>query len=180
MGEIGYNTIMNEPFSEEVGSAKPRRRIKLASWLVLLLLPIALILPSFAENLRIAVIGRETVCCDPDNRGELEKKAEAARANREQADLIMRVGLIGGMVLAGVGAIGFLMAVVRFLPGLLKIVFGLVAIVTAGYIIYASYRMYDYYTNNTESYYETDSWYGVRDLEWYLPTAWFGEGEGDV
>ncbi len=123
MGEIGYNTIMNEPFSEEVGSAKPRRRIKLASWLVLLLLPIALMLPSFAENLRIAVIGREVVCCDPDNRGELEKKAEAARANREQADLIMKVGLIGGMVLAGVGAIGFLMAVVRFLLGLLKIVF---------------------------------------------------------
>lgn len=92
----------------------------------------------------------------------------------------MRVGLIGGMVLAGVGAIGFLMAVVRFLPGLLKIVFGLVAIVTAGYIIYVSYRMYDYYTNNTESYYETDSWYGFRDLEWYLPTAWFGEGEGNV
>ncbi len=83
MGEIGYNTIMNEPFSEEVGSAKPRRRIKLASWLVLLLLPIALILPSFAENLRIAVIGRETVCCDPDNRGELEKKAEAGGLDYE-------------------------------------------------------------------------------------------------
>ncbi len=168
---------MDEQF-DDLKDIKPRKRVKLASWLVLLLLPIALMLPSFAENLRIAVIGREVVCCDPANRAELEKKAEAAWESREQADWIMKVGLIGSMALAAVGALGFLMAVVRFLPGLFKIVFGLAVLLVAGYIIFASYRMYDYYTNNTEEYYKTDSWYGFRDLEWYLPTEWtFSRGE---
>lgn len=172
-----YNGIMDEHFDDDLRPIKPRKRVKLASWLVLLLLPIALMLPSFAENLRIAVIGREVVCCDPDNRAELEEKAAQARENREQADLIMKVGLIGSMAMAAVGALGFLMAVVRFLPGLFKIIFGLVVLAVAGYIVFASYRMYDYYSNNTDEYYAADAWYGFRDLEWYLPTEWFSRGE---
>lgn len=171
LGKISYNRVMDEQF-DDVKDFKPRKRVKLASWLVLLLLPIALMLPSFAENVRIAVIGREVVCCDPVNRKELEEKAAQARENREQADLIMKVGLIGSMAMAAVGALGFLMAVVRFLPGLFKIIFGLAVVLVAGYIIFASYRMYDYYTNNTDEYYKMDSWYGFRDLEWYLPTEW--------
>lgn len=170
-----YNRGMDERFDEDL---KPRRKVKLASWLVLLLLPIALMLPSFAENLRIAVIGRETVCCDPENREELEKQAGIARSKRDEADLIMKVGLIGSMVMAAVGALGFLMAVARFLPGLFKIIFGLAVLAIAGYIIFASYRMYDYYTHNTDEYYALDAWYGFRDLEWYSPVTWFaGEGE---
>ncbi len=169
---MGYNRVMDEHFDEDLKPIKPRRRVRLASWLVLLLLPIALMLPSFAENLRLAVVGHETVCCDPENRAELKEKAARARENRETADLIMKVGLIGSMALAAVGALGFLMAVARFLPGLLKIVFGLAVILAAAYIIYGSWRMYDYYTNNTDDYYATDAWYGFRDLEWYLPTEW--------
>ncbi len=163
---MGYNRVMDEHFDEDLKPIKPRRRVRLASWLVLLLLPIALMLPSFAENLRLAVVGHETVCCDPENR------AARARENRETADLIMKVGLIGSMALAAVGALGFLMAVVRFLPGILKIVFGLAVILVATYMIYGSWRMYDYYTNNAEDYYAADAWYGFRDLEWYLPTEW--------
>ena len=171
MGILRYNGGMDEHF-DDLKEVKPRRRMKLASWLVLLLLPIALMLPSFAENLRIAVVGHETVCCDPDNRKELEEKAARARENREQADLIMKIGLIGSMALAAVGALGFLMAVVRFLPWLFKIIFGLIVLAVAAYIIYGSYRMYDYYMNHTEDYYEMDAWYGFWDLEWYLPTEW--------
>lgn len=161
---------MDERFDEDF---RPRRRAKLTSWLFLLFLPIALMLPSFAENVRIAVVGREVVCCDPENREELEKQAEMARANRDPADLIMRVGLIGSMALAGFGALAFLIAVVRCLPGLLKIIFGLAVMAAAGYIIIVSYRMFDYYTHNTEEYYQMDSWEGFGDLEWYLPTTWF-------
>lgn len=175
--KMGYNKIMDEQLDGDLKDLKPRKRVWLASWMVLLLLPIAVMLPSFAENVRIAVIGHEKVCCDPENRVELEEKAARARENRDQADMIMKVGLIGSMALAAVGALGFLMAVVRFLPGLLKMIFGLAILVVAGYIIFSSYRMYDYYSAHTEEYYEMDAWYGFWDLEWYLPTEWgvFGE-----
>lgn len=166
-GKKLYNGIMDERFDDDF---KPRRRAKLASWMVLLLLPIALMLPSFAENLRIQLIGREVVCCDPDNRAELEARAESARANRETADTIMMVGLVGSMALATVGLLGFLVAVVRFLPGLLKVIFGLAALIVAGYIVFVSWRMYDYYTMHTEEYYQSDSWYGFQDINWYLLT----------
>lgn len=161
---------MDERFDD---AFRPRRRPKLTAWLFLLFLPIALMLPSFAENLRIAVIGREVVCCDPENREGLEKQAEIARSKRDDADLIMKVGLIGSMALAGLGTLGFLLAVVRLLPGFLKVIFGLVVIAIGGYIIFASYRMYDYYTNNTEDYYQVDAWEGFRSLEWYSPATWF-------
>lgn len=161
---------MDERFDDDL---RPRRRPKLTAWLFLLFLPIALMLPSFAENLRVAVIGREVVCCDPENREELEKQAEIARSKRDDADLIMKVGLIGSMALAGLGTLGFLLAVVRLLPGFLKVIFGLAVIAIGGYIIFASYRMYDYYTNNTEDYYQVDAWDGFRSLEWYSPATWF-------
>lgn len=161
---------MDERFDDDF---RPRRRPKLTAWLFLLFLPIALMLPSFAENLRIAVIGREVVCCDPENREELEKQAEIARSKRDDADLIMKVGLIGSMALAGLGTLGFLLAVVRLLPGFLKVIFGLAVIAIGGYIIFASYRMYDYYIHNTEDYYQVDAWEGFRSLEWYSPATWF-------
>lgn len=161
---------MDERFDDDF---RPRRRPKLTAWLFLLFLPIALMLPSFAENLRVAVIGREVVCCGPENREELEKQAEIARSKRDDADLIMKVGLIGSMALAGLGTLGFLLAVVRLLPGFLKVIFGLAVIAIGGYIIFASYRMYDYYTNNTEDYYQVDAWEGFRSLEWYSPATWF-------
>lgn len=161
---------MDERFDDDF---RPRRRPKLTAWLFLLFLPIALMLPSFAENLRVAVIGREVVCCDPENREELEKQAEIARSKRDDADLIMKVGLIGSMALVGLGTLGFLLAVVRLLPGFLKVIFGLVVIAIGGYIIFASYRMYDYYINNTEDYYRVDAWEGFRSLEWYSPATWF-------
>ena len=150
----------------------PRKRAKLTSWLLLLLFPVALILPSTAENVRLAIIGHENVCCDPENREELEKRAESAREHREQADLIMKVGIIGGGALAIVTALLFVAKVALRMPGILKIVFLLVAVVAAGYVCYTTYRMWTYYTQNTEDYYGSDAWDGFRNLGWYLPTEW--------
>ena len=112
------------------------------------------------------------VCCDPENRSELEDQAAYARENRQLADIIMKVSLIGSMALAGLVGVIFLVKVVRFLPLIFKLVFGLAIIVASGYVIYTSYRMWDYYTQNTDDYYRVDSWYGFRDIEWYLPTEW--------
>ena len=159
----------DQPFEEDF---RPRKRMKLKSWLVLIFLPVALLLPSFGEFIRIGVVGREVVCCDPENRSELEDQAAYARENRQLADTIMKVSLIGSMALAGLVGVIFLVKVVRFLPLIFKLVFGLAIIVASGYVIYASYRMWDYYTQNTDDYYRVDSWYGFRDIEWYLPTEW--------
>lgn len=170
-----YNKVMDdsrdeiEPFEE--GFA-PRKRMKLKSWLILIFLPVALLLPSFAEFIRVGVVGREVVCCDSDNRAELEAQAERARENRQLADIIMKIGLFGGMGLAVLVGVAFLVRVVRFLPGVLKVVFGLAIIAAAGYVGYATYRMWEYYSQNTDEYYRTDAWYGFRDLEWYLPMNW--------
>jgi len=146
--------------------------MKLKSWLILIFLPVALLLPSFGEFLRLGVVGREAVCCDPDNRAELETQAERARENRQLADIIMKVSLIGSMALAGLVLVVFLVKVVRFMPLLLKIIFGLAIIVAAGYVIYTSYRMWDYYTQNTEEYYRNDAQEGFRNIDWYLPGKW--------
>ena len=159
----------DQPFEEDF---RPRKRMKLKSWLVLIFLPVARLLPSFGEFIRIGVVGREVVCCDPDNRSELEDQAAYARENRQLADIIMKVSLIGSMALAGLVGVIFLVKVVRFLPLIFKLVFGLAIIVASGYVIYTSYRMWDYYTQNTDDYYRVDSWYGFRDIEWYLPTEW--------
>ncbi len=159
----------DQPFEEDF---RPRKRMKLKSWLVLIFLPVALLLPSFGEFIRIGVVGREVVCCDPENRSELEDQAAYARENRQLADIIMKVSLIGSMALAGLVGVIFLVKVVRFLPLIFKLVFGLAIIVASGYVIYTSYRMWDYYTQNTDDYYRVDSWYGFRDIEWYLPTEW--------
>lgn len=159
----------DQPFEEDF---RPRKRMKLKSWLVLIFLPVALLLPSFGEFIRIGVVGREVVCCDPENRSELEDQAAYARENRQLADIIMKVSLIGSMALAGLVGVIFLVKVVRFLPLIFKLVFGLAIIAASGYVIYTSYRMWDYYTQNTDDYYRVDSWYGFRDVEWYLPTEW--------
>lgn len=159
----------DQPFEEDF---RPRKRMKLKSWLVLIFLPVALLLPSFGEFIRIGVVGREVVCCDPENRSELEDQAAYARENRQLADIIMKVSLIGSMALAGLVGVIFLVKVVRFLPLIFKLVFGLAIIAASGYVIYTSYRMWDYYTQNTDDYYRVDSWYGFRDIEWYLPTEW--------
>lgn len=159
----------DQPFEEDF---RPRKRMKLKSWLVLIFLPVALLLPSFGEFIRIGVVGREAVCCDPENRSELEDQAAYARENRQLADIIMKVSLIGSMALAGLVGVIFLVKVVRFLPLIFKLVFGLAIIAASGYVIYTSYRMWDYYTQNTDDYYRVDSWYGFRDIEWYLPTEW--------
>lgn len=161
--------VMDNDFED----LKPaRRRVKLTSWLLLLLFPVALILPSTAENIRLAVIGHENVCCDPENREELEKQAELARERRDQADIIMKVGPIGGAGLALVAALLFIVKVALRMPGLLKIVFGLIAVMLAGYVCYMAYRMWTYYDQNTDDYYLNDVWDGFRKLEWYLPTEW--------
>lgn len=159
----------DQPFEEDF---RPRKHMKLKSWLVLIFLPVALLLPSFGEFIRIGVVGREVVCCDPENRSELEDQAAYARENRQLADIIMKVSLIGSMALAGLVGVIFLVKVVRFLPLIFKLVFGLAIIAASGYVIYTSYRMWDYYTQNTDDYYRVDSWYGFRDVEWYLPTEW--------
>lgn len=159
----------DQPFEEDF---RPRKRMKLKSWLVLIFLPVALLLPSFGEFIRIGVVGREVVCCDPENRSELEDQAAYARENRQLADIIMKVSLIGSMALAGLVGVIFLVKVVRFLPLIFKLVFGLAIIAASGYVIYTSYRMWDYYTQNTDDYYRVDFWYGFRDVEWYLPTEW--------
>lgn len=169
---------MDEPFEDDF---RPRKRMKLKSWLILIFLPVALLLPSFAEFIRVGVVGREVVCCDPTDREspeglaareDLEAQVARARENRQLADIIMKVGLFGGMALAGLVCVVFLVKVVRFLPGVLKVVFGLAIIAASGYVIYTAYRMWDYYAQNTDDYYEADAWYGFRDLEWYLPTNW--------
>ncbi len=159
----------DQPFDEDF---RPRKRMKLKSWLILIFLPVALLLPSFGEFIRIGVVGREEVCCMSDNREELEQKAEFARENRQLADIIMKVSLIGSMVLAGLVCIIFLVKVVRYMPLIFKLVFGLLIIAASGYVIYTSYRMWDYYTTHTDDYYKSDSWFGFRDLDWYLPTNW--------
>lgn len=164
-----YNKLMDEPFDEDF---RPRKRMKLKSWLILIFLPVALLLPSFGEFIRVGVVGREVVCCDPENREELEAQAEFAKENRQVADIIMKVALIGSMVLAGLVGVVFLVKVVRFLPLIFKLIFGLAIIVLSGYVIYTSYRMYDYYTNNTDDYYQYDAWEGFRSIDWHLPSEW--------
>ena len=109
----------DQPFEEDF---RPRKRMKLKSWLVLIFLPVALLLPSFGEFIRIGVVGREVVCCDPENRSELEDQAAYARENRQLADIIMKVSLIGSMALAGLVGVIFLVKVVRFLPLIFKLV----------------------------------------------------------
>ncbi len=160
---------MDEPFEEDF---RPRKRMKLKSWLVLIFLPVALLLPSFGEFIRIGIVGHEVVCCDPENRSELEDQAARARENRQLADIIMKASLIGSMALAGLTGLIFLVKVVRFMPLIFKLFFGLAIIAASGYVIYTSYRMWDYYTQNADDYYRMDSWYGFRDIEWYLPTEW--------
>lgn len=169
---------VDDPFEEDF---RPRKRMKLKSWLILIFLPVALLLPSFAEFIRVGVVGREVVCCDStgydrpegqEAREELEAQAARARENRQLADIIMKIGLFGGMALAGLVGVVFLAQVVRFLPGLLKVVFGLAIIAASGYVIYTSYRMWDYYATHTDDYYETDNWHGFRNVDWYLLTKW--------
>lgn len=164
-----YNKVMDETFDDNL---RPRKRMKLKSWLILIFLPVALLLPSFGEFVRIGIVGREVVCCDPADRSELEAQAVRARENRQLADIIMRASLIGSMALAGLVLLVFLVKVVRFLPGLLKLIFGLAILVASAYVIYTAYRMWDYYTQNTDEYYRLDAWSGFLQPEWYLPTEW--------
>ncbi len=63
------------------------------TWLVVLLLPVAFLLPIWAERIQVKLIGYEGICCMPDNMRELEQAAARARSMRSESNEIIGTGI---------------------------------------------------------------------------------------
>lgn len=66
-----------------------RKRQPWFTWLVVLLLPVAFLLPVWGEEIQVKLIGYEGFCCMPDNWQELEQAAARARSMRSESNTII-------------------------------------------------------------------------------------------
>lgn len=155
-------------------SHQPSSSLKFRSIIVTLaLLLVALFLPLLGESLQMLTIGEEYVCCMPDNRAELEAKAEIAKSLRPASNLIIGGSMLAGIILSIIAITYFYRKNKNYVKDHPLIM--VILLVITVYIIIVLTTMLMFFALYNDAYFEQRPWPGgsLYDGAWYSPSHWW-------
>lgn len=123
------------------------------TWLIFLLLPLVMYMPTLGADLQLRIVGAEQVCCMPDDYDELYKMALVARSKRSLSNAIINGSLSAGIVILAVFAVLFYVMIWRKLGKVGKIIGGVVVGALVMILLVWLLHLLEWYGANTEEYY---------------------------